>query len=276
MVLSHCRVSSYRDLLIAGVLFSMLFCFPAVVRAQQPTATIRSLNGNVFVSIQGKAPVAATVGTALRSGDIIETQAGASVVLTLSEGTELRLGKNTKTDIAALTQRPQTGARKSLIKLWYGWIRAVLSPEYRKEGSSFTVETPNAIAGVKFSKPDLEVIYKPKAKTTIIIGHTMAVSVTNLVTKEFKGMPKAHQAIVQDEFLWITPFIPGVEEIPPEEKQRQTRTGMLLQSRQIVGGTVSIVPISAGARAETSQSPGPGTSPVGPRPRTMIINMTEE
>lgn len=154
-------------------------------------------------------------------------------------------------------------------------MRATLSPAHQKKGSSFTVETPNALAEVEFSQPDVEVIYKPETRTTIIIGHTVAVTVMNLVTKEIKRMPKAHQAIVQDEFFWISPFIPGVEEIPPEEKQHQTRTGVLLQSRQIMGGIVSTVPISAGDRAETSQSPGPGGCPVGPRPRTVIINTSE-
>jgi hypothetical protein len=282
-VLSNCRVSSsYHHLLIAGILLLVFLCLPTVIIAQQPTATISSLSGQVLVSIQGKEPVTATVGTTLRTGDIIETQAGAQVVLLLSEGSELRLGQNTKIDIAALTSRPKTGARKSRIKLWYGRIRTLLSPGHQKKGSSFTVETPNARAGVKFSQPDLDVIYKPNIKTTIIRAYTVAVSVTNLVTKEVKGIPKAHQAIVQDEFIWIIPISPGgeetppVEEIPPEEKQRQTRTGILLQSRQIAGGTVSTVPISAGARAETSQSPGPGTSPVGPRPRTIIVNTSEE
>jgi hypothetical protein len=268
------RIGSHDVLITVGILLAVLWCC-AVAEAQQPTATITSLSGEVRVSIQGKESVAATVGTVLQRGDLIETSAGAQVVLTLSEGSELRLGQHTKIDIAALTQRPKTNARKSRLKLWYGRLRAFLSPGHQKAGSSFTVETPNAMAGVKFSQPDIEVIYDPETKTTIIIGYTVAIRVTNLVTKEVKEMPQGHQAIVQDEFLWIAPIAPGIDEIPPEEKQRQTRIRMLLQSRQVVGGTVSTVPVSAEGRAETSQSPGPGTT-MGPRPRTVTITTFEE
>ena len=119
------RIGSHDVLITAGILLAVLWCC-AVAEAQQPTATITSLSGTVRVSIQGKEPVAATVGTVLQSGDIIETSAGAQVVLRLSEGSELRLGQHTKIDIAALTQRPKTNARKSRLKLWYGRLRAFL------------------------------------------------------------------------------------------------------------------------------------------------------
>ncbi len=266
---------SFRHLVTTGFLLSLL-CFPALVSAQPPTATISSVSGTVLVSMQGKAPGAATVGMVLHAGDIIETQAGAQAELTLSEGSELRLRPNTKIDIAALTQRPKTKARKSRIKLLYGKLRTFLSPGHQEEGSSFEIETPNALAGVKFSQPDFEGEYIPETKTSIFRWYTVGGSVLNAVTKERKGVPKGHQAIVQDEFLWITPIMPGVEDIPPEERQRQTRIGMFLQSHRIMGGTISPVPLSAGGRAETSQSPGPGGSLGGPRPRSGSITITEE
>ena len=268
--------ASYGPFLAGAGLLLILLCFAPVVNAQQPAATISSFSGSVLVSIQGKAPVAATVGVVLQAGDILQTEAGAQVALKLSEGSELQLGQNTKIDIAALSQRPKTGARQSRLKLWYGQLRAFLSPGHQKEGSSFEVETPNAFAGVKFSQPEIEVRYDPKTRTTIIIGYTVDINVINLLTRERARMAKAHQAIVRDEFLWITPIAPGVKDIPPAEQQRQTRIRLLLQSQRIIDGTVSPVPVSAGGRAETSQSPGPGGASAGPRPRTVIIDTGEE
>jgi hypothetical protein len=248
---------------------------PAV--AQQPTATIQSISGGeVTVSLQGQNPVAATEGTALQAGDIIETQTGAEVVLLLSEGSEIRLGQQTRLDIAVLIERPKTKARKSFVKLVHGRIRALLSPGHQEEGSSFDVETPNTLAGVKFSQPDIEVIYDRETRTTIVIAHTVAVTVTNLLTKERITISQGQQAIVQDEFLWVTAFSPGIDTIPPEEKRRQHRTRMLLQPRPIVGGIVSSAPMSAGGRARTSQSPGMGASSDTPRPQTLTIGTTED
>lgn len=275
-ILSSVRILSRFLSLITGIILVVLFCFPTSGFAQESTATISEFSGPVLVSMKGEKAVEATRGMVLQAGDSIETQAGAQVVLTLSEGSELRLRQNTKIDIAQLTQRPKTKARKSRVKLLHGWVRGLLSPGHQKKGSSFEVETPNALAGVKFSQPDFEVGYDPETGTTIFIGYTVGASIRNLVTKEMKAMPKAHQAVVQDEFLWTIPFVPGVDKIPPEEKQRQTHTRTLLQSRRIVGGTVSTVPVSTGGRAETSQSPGPGGGASGPRPRTVIINTNEE
>ena len=141
---SHFSVSVFRNQVVAWLLLVIFLSSfaPAVSLAQQPTATIKTLSGTVIVSGQ-----AAKVGAVLSAGDTIQTQAGASVVLTLSDGSELRLGENTEINVADLTQTA-TGARVSSIKLLAGWLRAKLSAEHQRQGSAFTVETPNAQIGV--------------------------------------------------------------------------------------------------------------------------------
>ncbi len=115
-------------------IFSFSFV-PSASFAQQPTATISALSGDVLVSGQ-----AATVGTALRTGDTIQTQAGASAVVALSDGSEIQLGEKTQINIDDLSQTG-TGARASSIKVLAGWLRALLSPGHQQEGSSFIIET---------------------------------------------------------------------------------------------------------------------------------------
>lgn len=267
--------SSPRAWRLTCFLLMLLGC-ATTGNAQQPTAILTDFSGTVEISIQGKAPIAPTAGMTLRAGDSLQTQAGASVVLTFSEGSELRLGQNTKLDLATLAQRPQTGARQSRIKLWYGQLRAFLSPGHQKAGSSFDVETLNAVGGVKFSHPDFEAEYLPETKTSIFRWYTVGGTVVNTVTKERRGIPKAHQAIVQEEFLWITAIVQEIREIPPAEKQRQTYVNLLSQTEQIAAGTVSTVPMAFGGHAETSQSPGPGGAAAGPRPLTVIVTTSEE
>jgi hypothetical protein len=261
---------------IATLVLFVFLCFTTVISAQQPTATIQSVSGEVLVALQGQAAVSAAAGTALHEGDIIETKAGAGVVLLLSDGSQFQLSQNTRLDLAVFKQKPQTQARVSRMTLWYGKIQATLSPGHQQKGSSFTVDTPNATAGVKFSHPEIEVSYDPETQTTIILAYTVSVTVRNLITKEIKTMPKANQAIVRGEFLWITPLAPNVNDIPQKEQQRQTQTMLLIQTRASMGGVASPAPVSSGGRAETSQSPGPAGPSGLSRPRRVRINTGEE
>jgi hypothetical protein len=188
----HFSVSCFR---YRGVAWLLLMIFvtsfvPSVSLAQQPTATIRTLSGIVVVSGQ-----AAKVGTVLNAGDTIETQAGASVVLILSDGSELQLGENTQVNLADLTQTA-TGARVSRVKMLWGLIRAKLSPGHQQAGSSFDIETPNALVGVKFSQPDVEVSYDPAKQETVGIAHTVELLAKNLKTGETKLVPVGSTVII--------------------------------------------------------------------------------
>lgn len=280
-IASNCSVPHFRPLVVSGSILLVFLCFSAVVTAQQPTATINSLNGQVLVSIQGKTPVVGTTGMILRAGDIIETQAGAQAVLLLSEGSELRLGQNTKIDITTLTQK--TRARTSRIKLLYGKIRAILSPGHQKEGSSFTIDTPNATAGVKFSRPVIEASYDPATETSLFKAYTVALKITNRYTRKVRQVPRGSQAIIRKESTLLSPIS---QQVAP------TRDNLVQQSRSAVrGATSTTVPLSVGVvgtgeteetgetggttTTETSTNPSPGTRPensVRPRPVTVIIH----
>jgi len=174
------------------VLLTVLSCsfLPSVSLAQQPTATISALSGTVLINGQEQG-----TGTVLSEGDVIETQSGATVVLELSDGSLLELGENTKVNIAELSQAA-TGARVSRMKLLWGRIRAALSPGHQQTGSSFDISTPNALVGVKFSQPDVEVSYDPAKQETVVLALTVALAVKNLITDEEKMIPIGSFAII--------------------------------------------------------------------------------
>ena len=205
-----------------------LFCalaFASELNAQQPTAEIIKIKGTVLVSFQGKPPMAATVGAILQAGDVIETLAVSSVGLRFSDGSELRLGQNSKVDLATLTQVPATKARESRVKLWYGSLRAWIAPEHQTTGSSFEVDTPNAMAGVKFSQPFIEVSYDPSTKTSLFKAYTVALIVRNSVTGEHKQIPQGLQVVVRDESTVTMPLpaqqIPSPQDDIPEAPQTE-------------------------------------------------------
>jgi len=268
---------------------------------QRATAIIAALGGDVYVTIQGSAPVAAATGMILQAGDTIQTQAGARIVLRLAEGSELRLGQNTKIDIAALARRPKTQARKSRIKLLYGRIRAFLSPGYQKEDSAFTVETPNAVAGVKFSTPIVDVSFDPRTLTTIVNAYTVDVNLTNILTQEIRRIPRGSQGIIQGKVFRILPIPPETHVIARQEglaleedtalgvqtqtlgpPQSQSFSDILLRGRDsITSSTGSTVPGFGTGGERVGESPIPVARPERPgmperQPHHITIILTDD
>ena len=109
------------------------------------------------------------------------------------------------------------------MKLWYGSLRAWIAPEHQTTGSSFEVDTPNALAGVKFSKPVIEASYDPSTKTSLFKAYTVALIVRNSVTGEHKQIPQGLQVVVRDESTVTMPLpaqqIPSPQDDIPEAPQ---------------------------------------------------------
>ena len=186
------QMAMFRSRAVAWLLLIMFISasLPTISVAQQPTATIRAMNGTVFIS--GRA---ASVGAVIGAGDTIQTQAGAGVTLALSDGSTVRLGENTEVALSALTQSAD-GARTSWLSLARGRLRALLSPQHQAAGSAFTVGTPNAQVGVKFSQPDFEVSYDPAKQETVGIAHSVELTAINLLTNEVITVPVGSTVVI--------------------------------------------------------------------------------
>lgn len=224
--------------------------------AQQPTATLVYLEGQAVVFDQGGAPVAAVEGMVLSSGDKLETQAGADVVLQLSDGSELELGEHTSISIDTLLQHQSTGARTSRIKLWWGRIRSFLAPGHQVEGSAYEVQTPNALVGVKFSQPDTEVVYDPETNKTLAIAYQFDLVMTNLLTGETLLIPEGQTGVAQGTIIESIPRI--VQPTPVVPRSPQMPVG--------VGPETPQVPISP---EKTSQMPAVSPEAQGFSGRTL-------
>jgi len=200
------RIALFRNHPIVWMLLTILlgaFC-PRMSVAQPFTAIMSSVSGIVLVNGQSQG-----TGTVLTAGDVIETQADTQVVLTLSDDSLLELGENTKLDIMRLSQTV-TETRGSRIKLAWGRVRAILSPDYQQAGSSFEIETPNALVGVKFSHPDVEVWYDPTTQETLGIAHTVELVAKNVVTGEEQRVPVGSTVIITAVTIKILAGTTGV------------------------------------------------------------------
>lgn len=287
--ISYPNTACYRWLMGAGILL-ILLSMSSMSSARPMTATVTDLKGQVRLSRRSGSPVIGStikVGDALKTDDTIQTHDGAAATLTLSDGSVLQLGENTRIDIVALVLEPATGARESRLTLLEGRIHATVSSEHQKEGSSFTVETPNAIAEVTFSRPVIEVMYDPKTETSVFKAYSVVLNITNRLTRKVNRVPRGSQAIIRRESTMLSPI---------SSKIAPTRNNIIQQSRSAVrGATSTTVPLSVGAvgtnetdttdetvetrgttTTETSTNPSPGTRPEAenrtrPRPVTITI-----
>lgn len=204
-VVVNVRLSSFRRRGVVWGLLAFFFCsfLPSVsIAQQQETVTISTLQGTVLVNNHTEQE-----GAVLKAGDVIETMANAFVILELSDESTVRLDEKTKLDIAVLIQQPETEVRTSRLKLLYGRIRVLLSGGHQREGSAFTVETPNAHLGVKFSQPMIEVRYDPNKQETIGIAYTVEIEATNLISGEIVLVPVGSTVIINSDEMKVLAFI---------------------------------------------------------------------
>ena len=217
--MSDFQLLSLRRPLLVWLLLLNFCCFliPSFAFAQSVSATIRSLTGNVIVSGQK-----ARVGVVLRSGDSIQTWRNSSALLRLSDGSEIQLGENTRINIDDLSQT-SSGGRKSALTALVGWMRATLSPGHQHADSSFTVNTPNAQIGARFSQPKFSVYVSPDQKETWAMAHTVELGVTNRLSGETVIVPVGSSVIIKGMLIQVFPRIlepyqgPGNEAGPGNE-----------------------------------------------------------
>jgi hypothetical protein len=288
----------YRDLFqsggICGLILYLILGGTAFAQAQQPVAMITALAGEVFVSIEGQPPAAATVGTVLSEGDTIQTSANAFVVLELSDGSELELDENTNLQLAELQLAPESGARTSRLKLWWGRVRSFLSPGHQAAGSKFDVQTPNALVGVKFSQPHTEVAYNQTTQETTVVAHQFDVLVTNLLTGATKLIPQGSSAIVQGKLIQeigriLQPTFDGgqpASEPPqptgevPEGMSSAGAGGSKLPTLAVVGVGVAataggIAALASNAEGDSDSSEAPLLSGTFQRQQTLHAGVTQ-
>ncbi len=224
----------------------------SVAAAQQPTATIVQMKGEVLASFGDGSTAPGSIGLALVQGDAVQTKAGALAVLELSDGSQLELGENTNLLMEQLAIEPYSKARVSRVKLWWGKMRAVLSPGHQEEGASFDVQTPNSLVGVKFSKPDIEVQFDLADNTTHVFAYTVDVVVLNLVSGATQVIAAGSGAVITGSSIQVLPQIPQgtsspqTPQVPPSQPAVPPSSG----SGGLFSGNVgTIVAVGLGAGA---------------------------
>jgi hypothetical protein len=113
----------------------------AAVAERSMTASI--VEGNVTVQRSDGGVRTLGKGTLLNEWDVIQTGADSRVEISMTDGSTLRLGENTRLELRVA---PPTG-KAFAARLWLGAVWAKVHKLLQDE--SFQVETQNAVAGVR-------------------------------------------------------------------------------------------------------------------------------
>ncbi|OFV83141.1 MAG: hypothetical protein A3B65_07730, partial [Acidobacteria bacterium RIFCSPHIGHO2_02_FULL_67_57] len=171
------RTQRQRRTALAGVLCLALAAVAlasslAAQNAPQAAGSITALIPKDFIQRGRSAPIEAKKGAAVQWEDVIRTEQGGRVRLTLTDGSVLNIGSQAQLKIL----QQDAASEQSQLELIYGKVRADVVKRTRPDGE-FTVRTPTAVAGVIGTGEYLEAT--PTETVVIALNGIVAVSSNN-------------------------------------------------------------------------------------------------
>ena len=164
-----------RPVWLGLVLTALLI--PIGARGQDgAVGTVATASGETEITRAG-ATVAAAVGSDVEIGDELSTGAGQMRVV-FRDDSILDLSEYSSVVVDDQVFEPDAGHFTSLVKWLTGKARALVSSYYESPGSSYEIETPNAVAGVRGTS--FLISYDPASDKTEVIGIERRVEVRNL------------------------------------------------------------------------------------------------
>jgi ferric-dicitrate binding protein FerR (iron transport regulator) len=107
---------------------------------------VTRLAGSADITRGGAPARLLQAGDAIEMQDIVRTKSNSSLEITLSDGSRLTLGEDTRVNLAEFI----TGAEPAgLLELTRGTLRAFVTDLFSSRRESFRVRTPTAVAGVQ-------------------------------------------------------------------------------------------------------------------------------
>jgi len=144
----------------------------AAQNAPPPAGSITALIPKDFIQRGRSAPLEAKKGAAVQWEDLIRTEQGGRVRVTLTDGSVLNIGSQSQLKIV----QQDAASEQSQLELVYGKVRADVIKRTRPDGE-FTVRTPTAVAGVIGTGEYLEAT--PTETVVIALNGIVAVSSNN-------------------------------------------------------------------------------------------------
>ena len=138
-----------------GVL-ALLVAIVALALHAETVGLVKQVRGNVVVARAGKSlPV--TLGFAVQPGDVLTTDAAASVGLILKDNTSVGVGPNSRYTIARFSFDPKTHEGAFASSLNKGTLSMISGKLAKQSPDAVTVQTPATMLGVRGTEFVVEV-----------------------------------------------------------------------------------------------------------------------
>ena len=150
---------------VIAALALLLRAMPA--GAQEPAGSVAALEGNADDLHPGQAaPVALKPADTVLLGDRLHTASASKLRLVFRDDSVLTLAA--ESELAVTAQLVGPARASSTLSLWVGTVRALVTERYKAPGSSFELETPTAVAGVRGTA--FIVDYDAVRKVTLVVS----------------------------------------------------------------------------------------------------------
>jgi len=153
-------------------------------RAQE-VGTVAAIEGSAQIGRDGTW-TDATAGAAVLRGDQLRTGRPGRLRVVFQDDSVLTLSDGSQMTVNDQTFDPQRGKGRSLFQLVRGKVDALVSDYYHRSGTSYEIETPTAVAGVRGT--DFIVKYDDADEVTEVVGLSGEVQVHSLLARSGPGV----------------------------------------------------------------------------------------
>lgn len=155
-----------RRLRTLGCLIVLCISCIGAVRAQE-VGTIAELEGTAEIE-RGGTRLPATAGMSVQLHDEIRSGHPGRVVIVFQDQSVIALAEGSHLRIDEQVFNPNQGTVRSMLKLFKGKIRALVSDYYHQAASEYQLETPTAVSGVRGT--DFIMTYDPDGEYSEVVG----------------------------------------------------------------------------------------------------------
>ena len=182
---------------LAAILLVATWAAPA---AAQDAGQVVSMEGTVEIG-RSQAFTAAQIGSAVRVGDTIRTGNPGRARILFQDDSVLNVGDDSVLTIDESVFDPDQGTIGSMIQLFQGKVRAIVSDYYGASGASYRIATPTSVSGVRGT--GFVVAHDPGTKTSQVLGLDGLVAVHSVMDLQRRGVlirPREITFIAQGQF----------------------------------------------------------------------------
>ncbi|HYC53682.1 MAG TPA: FecR family protein [Candidatus Binatia bacterium] len=225
--------------------------FGATSALAQDAGQVVSMEGTVEIG-RDNVFTAATVGSPVRVGDTIRTGNPGRARILFQDDSVLNVGDGSVLSIDESVFNPDEGTISSMIRLFQGKVRALVSEYYGDSAASYRIATPTSVSGVRGT--EFIVAHDVASQTSQVLGLGGRVAVHSVMDLVRRGViirPREITFIAKGQF----PTPPRQIEVT-DDIYRSLVSGVEFPGSGVPEGNADKDPVVTGKEVPVDDQPG--------------------